>query len=250
MTADLVLTKRHGNVALLTMNRAEKRNALSRGLASALTASVRAAQDAQVMVLTGADPAFCAGLDLAEAAQLGYLEPSWLERTFLDSEVPVIAAVNGPAITAGLEIALACDFILASDRAQFADTHGLVGAVPGGGITVRLAERTSAGFARQMSYTGQYVDAATALRAGLVNAVYPHERLLDAVLELAGRVAALPRPALRAIKRMYDEAERLTFGPGLVREQEIFAEFSSVSAADFAGFHDRVRHRRDPDPDQ
>jgi enoyl-CoA hydratase len=246
MSPNPVLVKRLGAVVMVTMNRADKRNALSRAMAGALTEAVRSAQDAAVIVLTGADPAFCAGLDLAEAAQSGYINPGWLQRTFLDSAVPLIAAVNGPAITAGLEIALACDFIIASDRARFADTHGLVGTVPGGGITVRLAERTTTGFARQMSYTGIQVDAATALRAGLVNEVHDHERLLPAALDVGRRIAALPSPALRTIKRMYDEVGRLSPDSGLAQEREIFGEFTAANEAAFAEFHERLREQPSP----
>jgi enoyl-CoA hydratase/carnithine racemase len=236
-----VLVEWHQDVALVTMNRPTKRNALSRAMAEQLTAAMQSCQDAAAVVLTGTDPAFCAGMDLAEADKKGYISPSWIVRTFYKSAVPLVAAVNGPAITAGLEIALAADFILASERAVFADTHGLVGAVPGGGITVHLSERTTTGFARQMSLTGEKITAATALRTGLVNDVYPHEELLPAALSAAASIAAMPRAASRTIKRMYDEVSGLAMDAGLERERELFAEFTAASGADFAGFHRRLR---------
>ncbi|GGM64691.1 enoyl-CoA hydratase-related protein [Dactylosporangium sucinum] len=238
-----VLVEWHDDVALVTMHRPAKRNALSRAMAEQLTAAMRSCQEAGAIVLTGADPAFCAGMDLAEADKEGYITPSWIVHTFYESVVPLVAAVNGPAITAGLEIALAADFILASERAVFADTHGLVGAVPGGGITVHLAERTTTGFARQMSLTGMQVDSATALRTGLANEVYPHAELLPAALGVGRRIAAMPRAASRAVKRMYDEVDGLRMNAGLERERELFAAFTATSAADFAGFHRRIRSK-------
>ncbi|OLT16466.1 hypothetical protein BJF78_14480 [Pseudonocardia sp. CNS-139] len=238
-----VTTEWHDRVAVLTLNRPHVRNAIDRELAGALTEAVRAAQSAACIVLTGAGSAFCAGLDLAEAAAAGFIDAGWLDRTFGASAVPLVAAVNGPAATGGLEVVLACDIVLASESARFADTHGLVGTIPGGGMATRLSARVGVGFARQMSYTGAFVDAATALRVGLVNEVLPGPELLPRAVALGTAMAAVADPVLRAVKRLYDDATALAPGAGLAREQELFAAFTAARAADFSGFHERLGHR-------
>ena len=225
--ADEVLLEVDGAVATVTLNRPEARNAMSSALIRALGAVVGAA-DADprvaVLVLTGADPAFCAGLDLKElGADGGPLRRSPFDATgpaarpgrggrgpTLPTAKPVIGAVNGPAVTGGLELALQCDFLVASERARFADTHGRVGVHPLWGLTVLLPEAVGLRRARQMSATGNYVDAATALAWGLVNHVVPHDELLPFARRLAADVASSDRRAVSAILATYEEAARVT----------------------------------------
>ncbi|WP_300606337.1 enoyl-CoA hydratase-related protein [Trebonia sp.] len=245
MSAQVVVAERRGQVAILTMNRPEKRNALSSELADGLRESIAASQDAACIVLTGAGSAFCAGLDLAEAADHGFIPRSWLDDAFGSSRVPIIAAVNGPAVTAGLEIALACDFMIGSQNARFADTHGRVGTVPGGGMTVRLPARTGVAFARQMGYTAELVDADTALRVGLINELVPHERLLPRAVEIAEQIARVPRGPRLAIKRMYDELSALAEAGPLAVEWRCFQEFTAQTPPAFSDFHASLRSRRD-----
>jgi enoyl-CoA hydratase len=163
------------------------------------------------VVLTGADPAFCAGFDLRALADedvedrrgrlahqssfVGMLPPH---------DVPIVGAVNGPAVTGGLELALACDVLVASDRARFADTHARVGVVPGGGLTILLPRRIGPGRARLMSLTGDFVDAATALAWGLADEVVPHAGLLDRAGELARSMAEIPAATVAEVRRLYD----------------------------------------------
>jgi enoyl-CoA hydratase len=209
MTSALVLSDDAGAVRVLTMNRPAARNALSPGLIEALYTQLREADDdpsVRAVVLTGADPAFCAGMDLGD--------PTWAgsnrakpEDTFTAAlralRKPLIAAVNGPAITGGLELALGCDFIIASDRAYFGDTHARVGIFPGGGMTVHLAEAIGVRHARQLSYTGELIDAPTALRLGLVNEVVPHEDLLPRVREIAKAMAEIDVSLLMDLRLAY-----------------------------------------------
>src|ERR1700694_1005646 len=157
-------------------------------LAAATCDAVTACQDAGAIVITGADPAFCAGLDLRSLGvdSLGDLPP--FNATVAGSAVPVIAAVNGPAVTGGFELALAADFIVASDRASFADTHLRVGVYPGP-VLIDLPRRVGMAWAREMSLTGNFVDAATALRIGIANHVLPHEELMPYTLRLADAIA-------------------------------------------------------------
>ena len=139
------------------------------------------------MVLTGADPAFCAGMDLkALATELRSVQQNRqrgpLRHTGMlpPHETPVIGAINGATVTGGLELAMGCDFLIASERARFADTHARVGAMPGGGMTIRLPQLIGIDRARRMSFTGDYIDAETARDWGLVVEVVPHDALAAA----------------------------------------------------------------------
>lgn len=201
-------------IGTITLHRPEARNAISGALTRELDQAVTdldGRADVACIVLTGADPAFCAGVDLkalaseprqdqverqsGPTAHFGFLPPH---------ETPVIGAINGAAVTGGLEIALNCDFLIASDRARFADTHARVGAMPGAGLIVRLPQLIGVDRARRMSFTGDFIDATTALAWGLVAEVVPHEHLLGRVREIAGAVASIPRDNVREIRRMYD----------------------------------------------
>jgi len=232
-----------GGVRVLTLNRPEARNALSSSLAAALHAALLAAEaedEVRVLVLTGADPAFCAGVDLKEAARdgahyfrrLNAADP--IVQVGLVSK-PVIGAVNGAAFTGGFEMALGCDFLIASERAVFADTHARVGILPGGGMTARLPLAVGGGRARRMSMTGQVIDAASAERMGLVTEVVPHDRLLPSALDCARAIAEVPPDIIRNLKRMYVRGGHTTLGPALISEREIAARH----ATDWAGLEQR-----------
>ena len=216
-------------VRLLTLDRPQARNALDGALISALYQALVAADadDAvRVVVLTGADPAFCAGVDLKQAAAEGEAYFARFDRENCVAQVarlakPVIGAVNGAAFTGGLEIALGCDFLVASERAVFADTHARVGVLPGGGMTARLPQLTGSGVARRMSMTGEVVDAARAERIGLVTEVVAHERLRERALELAAAVAEIPAGTMAGLKQMYVRGSATVLGPALAAEQAI-----------------------------
>ncbi|MGE0794378.1 MAG: enoyl-CoA hydratase-related protein [Acidimicrobiia bacterium] len=206
-------------------------------MASAICAAMAAAQDAAVIVLTGADPAFCAGLDLRDlgVGDLGQLDP--FVASVADSAVPVIAAVNGPAVTGGFEVALACDFMVASERAAFADTHLRVGVYPGP-VAVDLPRRVGMARARELSLTGNFVDAATALRIGLVNHVVPHDELLPFTLELARAVAEQDPAMVRALRGDWHESGGLP----LAEARRVHAEHAA-RAAGSAAAADLASHR-------
>jgi enoyl-CoA hydratase len=206
-TADAVTT--------LTLDRPEARNALDAELAAAIPAAVAEADadpDVRAIVLTGTDPAFCAGFDLREVAagtKRGTNPHPGYWGALPPRSTPVIGAINGAAATGGLELALACDFLVASDRARFADTHAKVGVLPGWGLTIELPAAIGARRALQMSLTGEFVDASTALAWGLVNEVVPHERLLERAHELARAIASLPPAATTAVRSLYAEVAAL-----------------------------------------
>ncbi len=225
----ILLTVDTGPVRALTLNRPESRNALNSELVEALyTALVDADDDASVraVVLTGADPAFCAGVDLKEVAREGLKYFDQYQNRDCIKQVgrmqkPVVGAINGATFTGGLEMALGCDFLIASERAVFADTHVRVGILPGGGMTARLPRLVGSATARRLSMTGEVVDAARAERMGLVTEVVSHDRLLERALELAQQIAEVPGPTMQALKDIYTRGAAAIIDPALAAEQAI-----------------------------
>jgi len=216
--SDVVLVDVTDRVATITLNRPEARNALNSDLRSALpkrVAECDARDDVDVLILTGADPAFCAGLDLKELGQranAGTATETVTKTPIPPTVKPIIGAINGATITGGFELALNCDFLIASDRARFADTHARVGIQPGWGLTVLLAEAVGVRRARQMSATSNFIDAQTALSWGLVNHVVPHDELLPFCRQLAADIISSDQGAVRRIVQTYDEGTLGTNG--------------------------------------
>jgi enoyl-CoA hydratase/carnithine racemase len=230
--AHLVLVDTADRVRTVTLNRPEARNALSVALqrdAGAALAEADADADVDVVILTGSDPAFCAGLDLGElgrdASNLvgGADDPAISPFSALwKMSKPIIGAINGPCVTGGFELALACDFLIASDRAAFADTHGRVGVMPAGGMSVFLPRVLGVRKAKEMSLTGNFMGAHEAFARGLVNHVVAHDDLLPASRKLAGDIVGNDQSAVRSLKRLYDANERVTVGEAIDQEQETF----------------------------
>lgn len=245
-TSDLVLVERDGGVATLTLNRPEARNALSRALLAQLRASLAAVdsdEDVAAVILTGADPAFCAGLDLKElsandGATLGANDDLPLGSPWQPISKPLIGAINGVAVTGGFELALNCDFLVASERAAFADTHSRVGILPGWGLSVILPQRVGFGMAKRLSFTGDFMSAAQAYEAGLVTEVVPHEQLLPRVKELAATIAGNNRPAVAAYLESYRRIEAAAAGDGLRLEAATSTDWLRTGGA--KGIADRV----------
>ena len=243
MTDDLVLRADVGAVSVLTLNRPASRNALNRGLIRALYAALKEADadpDVLAVVLTGTDPAFCAGVDLKEAARDGlkYFDEFKTQsciRATAEMTKPIIGAINGATFTGGLEMALGCDFLIASERAVFADTHARVGILPGGGMTARLPQVVGAAMARRLSMTGEVVDAARAERIGLVTEVVPHDGLVDRAVELATAIAEVPGPVMLGLKEIYARGTGAVIGPALAAEDDI----AGSQEHDLAGLGDR-----------
>jgi enoyl-CoA hydratase len=245
--ADVLTTVADG-VATVTLNRPASRNALSSGLLSALRgtlAELDGRPDVAAIVLTGADPAFCAGLDLKELSRGGSaLGSGALGPPLPRLSTPLIGAVNGAAITGGLEIALACDFLIASERARFADTHARIGIMPGWGLTVLLPEAVGLRRAREMSATGNFVDAATALAWGLVNRVVPHEELLRTAQQIAADVASNDHEAVRVIYSTYLAGSLATGAEAWQIEAQAHASWGEgIDPGEVAKRRDRVMQR-------
>jgi enoyl-CoA hydratase len=242
---DVVLVDVTDSVALITLNRPEARNALNRSVRQALPAAIERCDtdpDVDVMILTGTDPAFCAGVDLKEFgsgqvrpgegfAEVG--EPRDNGRGAFRGALPphtkpLIGAVNGVAVTGGFEVALNCDFLVASDRARFADTHARVGVMPGWGLTVLLAQRVGIGRAKEMSITGNYIDAPTALAWGLVNHVVPHEHLLDFCRQLAADAVSNDQRGVRRMIQTYNEVTNTTVDEGWKIEARVSRDWEGA----------------------
>lgn len=208
MTELPVLYAEEGGVATITLNRPQARNAIDSRLAAGLRDALIRAESSdgvRVILLTGADPAFCAGLDLKEftaqrrppeGASTVILQVAQLRK-------PSIGAVNGPVMTGGLELALGLDILIASDRARFADTHARVGILPGGGMTARLPRAVGSRLAMEMSYTGRILTADEAEQHGLVTRVVPHADLPAAARAVADTIAAGDPTVLTKLKELY-----------------------------------------------
>ncbi len=231
----MLIVDRHDAVAVVTLNRPEAMNALSRGLRGELDRAVsELSQDPKIkaLILTGAGRAFTAGLDLKELGSdpqgLGAANATSTRENpvlaILQCPKPVIAAVNGVAITGGFELALACDVILASSSARFADTHARVGILPGWGLSQRLSRIIGPYRAKELSLTGNFLDAQTAREWGLVNRVLAPEDLMPAALALALDMASIPTETLIAYKRLIDDGYAQAFGEALDHEERVSRE--------------------------
>jgi enoyl-CoA hydratase len=219
-------------VALVTLNRPEVRNALNAALRHALHATIQTLdrdETVDVIILTGADPAFCSGVDLKEfgskSSDSARTRSELTGTPFGPAATPVIGAINGVAVTGGFEVALNCDFLVASERARFADTHARVGIQPGWGLTVLLQEAIGLRRAREMSVTGNFVDAHTALAWGLVNRVVAHEELIPTCRALAADIVSNDQAGVRRVLRTYAETSELLAGPARHIEAAVAVEW-------------------------
>jgi enoyl-CoA hydratase len=234
MTADAeptLLLETDGPVALLTLNRPRQLNALSVALRIEIVKTIRrlsSGDDIRAIILTGAGRAFSAGVDLKEAGQTGFAlgvgeqadADMDLAAAFAQCPWPVIAAINGFAITGGFELALMCDVLLASSDAQFADTHSRVGLMPVWGLSQKLPRIIGASRAKELSLTGNYLDAATAERWGLVNRITTPEELLPAARKLAHDMATCEAGLLKRMKALIDDGLTLPLQDALLMEIE------------------------------
>jgi enoyl-CoA hydratase len=222
-TDDHLLVTDNGSVRILRLNRPKARNAMHAKLRVELKAAISAAdRDAGVtaIVLTGTDPVFSAGVDFKNLEPEPGSTGSPLEPTPAAAiravRKPVIAAVNGACVSGALELALSCSFIVASDRASFADTHARLGVVPTWGLTALLPRAVGIRKAREMSLTGAFVGAQEALRLGLVNQVVDHDDLLTFTLDLAARIPA--NGAVGEFLELYDRGADLSLSAALNSE--------------------------------
>lgn len=226
----LVTTQIEDGIAIVTLNRPEAMNALSRALRAELAAAMRAvdADDAvRCVILTGAgERAFTAGLDLKElgtdTSNLGAANATSAEenpvKAIEQCRKPVIGAINGVAITGGFEVAIACDILIASTNARFADTHARVGILPGWGLSQKLSRMIGISRAKQLSFSGNFLDADTACAWGLVNSVVPADELMTHAKVLARDIASVDSGMVATYKKLIDEGYAMSFGDAMAHE--------------------------------
>ncbi len=255
MSEPIVLIEKWGEIATVTLNRPDALNALSAGLREGLaTAFEELATDegTRVVILTGAGRAFCAGVDLKELGKRGAtgygssgttieLDPV---RAMAKLPQPVIGAINGFAVTGGFELALACDLLIASTEARFSDTHARVGILPGWGLSQRLCRAIGIYRAKELSLTGNYLDAARAYEWGLVSRVVEPGDLLPTCNELAGDMISCDPRTLQSYKQVIDDGFSVAFGDALALEGRASREHArSVRAEDVEQRRTHIQER-------
>ncbi len=226
-----LIVETRGRVGLITLHRPEALNALNRELTTELTAALKSfeADDGiGAIVLTGHGKAFAAGADIKEMAGKGFADvygedfitATWEELT--RTRKPVIAAVNGFALGGGCEMAMMCDTIFASEAAKFGQPEIKLGVIPGAGGTQRLTRFVGKAVAMDLTLTGRMIDAAEALRIGLVARVYPAEQLVEEAVKAAGEIAGFGLLAVMAAKESVNRAYETTLSEGVRFERRIF----------------------------
>ncbi|HVY88605.1 MAG TPA: enoyl-CoA hydratase [Hyphomonadaceae bacterium] len=245
-TEPLLLVEQDGPVAIMTMNRPKQLNALSIALRKEMVRTIRdlgKSADTRAVIITGSGRAFSAGVDLKEAGQSGFTLGAGkfsdggdldLARAFGSCPWPIIGAINGFAITGGFEVALMCDVLIASSEAKFADTHGRVGLMPVWGLSQKLPRLIGVARAKELSLTGNFLDAPTAERWGLVNHVVAPDELMPAAKKLAMEMAQVDGSLLKRMKAVIDDGMELPLEEALKLEIERGAEHNSTISADFA----------------
>jgi enoyl-CoA hydratase len=216
-------------VRTITIDRPEARNAMTFAMRERIAEAFRSASDddvVDVVVITGTETSFSAGVDLKEMrSQTGppkRMNPTVAIRACVK---PTIAAVNGVCVTGGLEIALACDMIVASEHARFADTHARAGLMPGWGMSAALPAAVGRRKSVELSLTGGFIDAQEAFRIGLANDVVPHEALLDRAHELAQAIRVHDQAVVRRQVALYRRSDGLAFADALALEREAADEW-------------------------
>jgi enoyl-CoA hydratase len=228
MSNSVLLVDRTDGIATLTFNRPEKMNALSaelRGAFNDAIESIRSDRKIGVVILTGAGRAFCAGLDLEEMGNqelresgYGIPDPPSLLRSL---KQPVIGAINGVAVTGGLEISLSCDLLIATPETRFADTHARVGLIAGWGLGARLSRAIGLARAKELSLTGNYLSAEKAYEWGLVNRIVPADKLMPTCVSLAKDMLSCVPDVMFRYKQQIDRAYDLSLGDAMTYETEI-----------------------------
>jgi enoyl-CoA hydratase len=252
----VVLEKRDG-YAIVTLNRPEEMNALSRELrADFVEAFMECSADdnIRVVILTGKGKAFCAGFDLKElsttASDASQEADNLIARAMEAFTGPIIGAINGHAITGGFEMALACDIRIASENARFADTHARVGMLPGWGLSQKLPRLIGLSRAKEISFTGSPVLAQQAYAWGLVNHVVPTDELMPKAIQMAEEMCACVPEILRQYKSLIEEGYSMPYKEALAWEEQQAIEsakkaFASVIASRREGVMKKGRGEKD-----
>lgn len=231
MAYETLLVETDGNVGIITLNRPDALNALNAKLCGELVDALAAYEtDANIgcVILTGAGRAFAAGADIKEMAPQSYMDVykkdlfGAFEHALSSFRKPLIAAVNGFALGGGCELAMLCDFILASETAKFGQPEINLGVMPGIGGTQRLTRFVGKSKAMDMCLTGRMMDAAEAERSGLVSRVLPADKLLDEAKAAAKKIASQSRPIAMMTKETVNAAYETTLRQGIMLERRLF----------------------------
>jgi enoyl-CoA hydratase len=257
MSSSVLLIEKSQGFATVTLNRPEAMNALSSELRRAIARAFRDLQaegEARVAILTGAGRAFCAGMDLKELSEMGLDEGGdWATDDVIDAmaafEGPIIGAVNGHAITGGFELALACDLLIASSEAKFADTHVRMGILPGWGLSQKLSRLIGISRAKEISLTGNYVRAEQAETWGLVNRVVSPDELLPSCRALAADMVSCPSGMLESYRRLIDEGYGMPFAEAMRHEAVVSTESARVATASMIAERRRAVQKRGREQD-
>jgi enoyl-CoA hydratase len=234
MTYEHLIMKEEDGIGFITINRPSSLNALNTGLINELYKAVQDIEEDEnirVLVITGAgEKAFVAGADITELATLNALQGKYFVANGHQTmsalqklSIPVIAAVNGFALGGGLELALACDFIYASENAKFGLPEITLGLIPGFGGTQRLARIIGKNMAKELIFTGKMISAAEALQLGFVNKVLPPDQLLEEVVKTARSIAAKGKVSLNAAKQAINQGLNVDLATGCEIEIDAFA---------------------------
>ncbi len=238
MAYETLLVETEGAVGVITLNRPEALNALNRKLGDEMIAALAAFEaDAAIgcVILTGAGRAFAAGADIKEMAPQSYMDVykgdmfGAFERALSTFRKPLIAAVNGFALGGGCEVAMLCDFILASEAAKFGQPEINLGVMPGIGGTQRLTRFVGKSKAMEMCLTGRMMDAAEAERAGLVSRVLPADKLMEEAKAVAKKIAGMSRPIAMMTKEAVNAAYETSLSQGVLFERRLFHSMFSTS---------------------
>ena len=218
-------------IGIATLNRPEKLNALDTKTREELVKVLEEAErKVRVLIITGSGKAFAAGADINELLQRDPIAAiqaakfgTELFTRVEELEIPVIAAINGYALGGGLELAMACDIRIASEKARFGQPEINIGIIPGGGGTQRLPRLVGLGTAKKLVLTGEIINAQEALRIGLVDEVVEHDRLLERAKELAGKIIEKPPLAVKLAKKALNASMNTPLREGLKYELSLFA---------------------------
>jgi enoyl-CoA hydratase len=243
MTTPVLILEKSEGIAVVTLNRPEAMNALNKEMGEAIRdafGDLNRDKEIKVAILTGAGRAFCGGLDLKELAAMDSLASSEMGAALGEAfgqmvqfDRPIIGAVNGPAVTGGFELALRCDILVASEKAFFADTHARVGFIPGGGLSQKLPRIIGSSRAKELSFTGNYLQAEQADAWGLVNRVVPHSDLLDVCRAMARDMLPADPFVVKEYKRLIDLGSLSSLEEGLAAEMEAHLAYVKQSTQNF-----------------
>jgi enoyl-CoA hydratase len=243
MSEPVLILEKSDGIGVLTLNRPQAMNALNREMGEALRdafSDLNSDKDVKVAILTGAGRAFCGGLDLKELAAMESLSSSNMGKALGEGfaqmkqfDRPIIGAINGPAVTGGFELALDCDILVASSQAFFAETHARVGFIPGGGLSQKLPRIIGPARAKELSFTGNYLQAEQAEAWGLVNRVVPHRDLLDVCWYMAEDMLPADPFVVKEYKRLIDLGCRTSLEEGLRAERSAHLDYVKQSTQSF-----------------